>query len=383
MTRVVYLDHVARLSGGEIALLRLLPHLDRVDPHVLLAEDGPLVEELRRVGIPVEVLPLASHARELRKERVRLGRVPASVAWETARYSGALARRLRALRPDLVHTNSLKAGVYGALAARLAGIPLIWHVRDHISEPYLTAFGAGAIRLMTRRFPAAVVANSRSTMQTLGPLRDSLVLYSVLPEVMSPSVPQPRGAASTVRYGVVGRLAPWKGQDLFLRAFARAFPDGQERAIVVGAALFGEDAYAQSLPSLAAELGIAERVEFRGQRADIWSELARMDVLVHSSVTPEPFGQVVLEGMEAGLCVIAAAAGGPAEVLEHRRTGLLYAPADRDALSAALIDAHDPELRSRLGSAARLALAPYRPEVVAESLQRLYDDVLERRTRRS
>jgi glycosyltransferase involved in cell wall biosynthesis len=103
--------------------------------------------------------------------------------------------------------------------------------------------------------------------------------------------------------------------------------------------------------------------------------LARLDVLVHSSLTPGPFGQVVLEGMQAGLCVIAAGAGGPAEILDHERTGLLYAPGSVDALAAAMRRAIDHDLRSQLGAAAQDALDPYRPHVVADPLQRLYDDL--------
>ena len=113
-------------------------------------------------------------------------------------------------------------------------------------------------------------------------------------------------------FGMLGRIAPWKGQDLFLRAFAEAFPGGTERAVIVGTAMFGEEDYERELPALAAELGLDVRVEFRGFREDIWRELAALDVLVHASLTPEPFGQVVLEGMAAGLPVLAPDEGAPA-----------------------------------------------------------------------
>ena len=132
--RVVYLDHIARLSGGEIALLRLLPALaGAVDAHVILGEDGPLVERLRAVGVSVEVLPMAPRVRDLRRDQVTgTGLDPAAMP-ELARYLLALRSRLRRLRPDLVHTNSLKAALYGGLAGRLTGIPVIWHVRDRIA----------------------------------------------------------------------------------------------------------------------------------------------------------------------------------------------------------------------------------------------------------
>lgn len=376
--KVVYLDHVAQLSGGEIALLRLLPHLDRVSPHVILAEDGPLVGELHLAGISTEVLPFGERARRLRRGELGRPAVAPAVAASTTAYVLRLAARLRRLRPDLVHTNSLKAGVYGSLAARLAGIPVIWHVRDRIAEDYLPRPAVALVRRMTRHLPSAVVANSRSTLETLAAPREPVVIYSVLPEVLSEAPARERPTGGPLTFGIVGRLAPWKGQDVFLRAFARAFPDGEERAVVVGGALFGEDAYARGLAGLAHELGIAGRVELRGHRADVWEELSRLDALVHASVTPEPFGQVILEGMAAGVPVIAAGAGGPAEILAHDVTGVLYEPADVGGLAAAMGRMRDPALRERLSAAARRALGPYAPPAVAAELQQLYAAVVAR-----
>jgi glycosyltransferase involved in cell wall biosynthesis len=379
--RVVYLDHVARLSGGEIALLRLLPHLDRVQPHVVLAEDGPLVGRLHLAGISCEVLPLHDSSRHLRKADVHGRGVSSKAAVATAAYVVRLAARLRALRPDLVHTNSLKAGVYGSLAARLAGIPVIWHVRDRIAEDYLPRSAVVLVRRMTRYLATAVVANSRSTMETLAAPSKPVVIYSVLPEVLSEVPVRDRPSGGPLTFGIVGRLAPWKGQDLFLRAFARAFPEGDERAVVVGGALFGEDDYAAGLPALAGTLGIAQRVELRGHRPDVWDELSRIDVLVHASITPEPFGQVILEGMAAGVPVIAPRAGGPAEILEHGVTGLLYPPADVRGLAEAMRRMGNPGLRERLRTAARQGLGPYSPPVVAAELQQLYETVAARHRR--
>jgi glycosyltransferase involved in cell wall biosynthesis len=376
--KVVYLDHVARLSGGEIALLRLLPHLDRVNAHVVLAEDGPLVQQLHLAGISTEVMRLTDSVKHLRKDDVHQHGLSPAVAGASAVYALRLATRLRQLRPDLVHSNSLKAGVYGSLAARLAGVPMIWHVRDRIEEDYLPRPAVTLVRRMTRYLATAVVANSNSTMQTLAAPSKPVVIYSVLPEVMNHVPLGVRPVGGPLNFGIVGRLAPWKGQDVFLRAFARAFPRGEERATVVGAALFGEDEFARELPRLADSLGIANRVDLRGHRTDVWDELSRIDVLVHASVTPEPFGQVILEGMAAGVPVIAARAGGPAEILRHGVTGVLYEPAEVDELAGAMRGMLDPALRERLSAAARGDLGPYSPPAVAGQLQELYERVAAR-----
>ena len=377
--RVVYVDHCARLSGGEIALLRLLPSLHGVDPHVILGEDGPLVPQLLAAGISVEVLPIATAARDLRRDRVRPSALPLAGAWGSAVYVGRLTRRLQRLRPDLVHTNSLKAAIYGLVAAKLAGIPVVWHVRDMIADTYLPAPAIRLVRALAGR-TAFVFANSSATLASLGGLgRSGAVVPSSIVYDPAPAPVAVPVRENGARIGMVGRIAPWKGQDVFLRAFAHAFPDGPERAVIIGAPLFDEDEYDRSLRVLAVELGIDGRVEFTGFREDVGSELARLTCLVHASVIPEPFGQVIVEGMAAGLAVVAAAAGGPAEIIGDDLTGLLYPPGDVEALANALRRvAGDPVLRGRLGSAARERVKAFDPDVAADEVLKGYEIALGR-----
>lgn len=379
--RVVYLDHVAKLSGGEIALLRLLPHLTDVEPHVILAEDGPFADRLVQAGISTEVLQMRESARGLRKHSVTPRSLPLTAVAHTAVYIVRLAIHLRRLRPDLVHTNSLKAGLYGSMAARLAGIPVVWHVRDRLASDYLPALAVRLIRGMANRVPSAVVANSQATAATIG-RPDSVIIHSVLPD----AIPAVIGAAAAsdgdpCTFGMVGRIAVWKGQDLFLRAFARAFPTGNERAVIIGAPMFDEQNVEDELRHLAGELKIDKRVEFRGFREDVWGEMQRLDVVVHASTTPEPFGQVVIEGMAAGLAVVAANEGGPTEILTDGLTGRLFTARDIVSLADVLVELRNaPQERARLGAAAREAIEPFRGEKVAATVQGVYDEVLHRHT---
>ena len=371
--RVVYLDHVAQLSGGEIALLRLVPHLHDVEGHVILAENGPFADELVQAGMSVEVMALGERARGLRKDAVTARRVPLGALLATIAYVLRLALRLRRLRPDLVHTNSLKAGVYGSIAARLAGVPVVWHVRDRIAGDYLPPAAVRAVRAMIGRLASAAVANSAETATTLG----TRVKAVVVPEAILAPVRRGERRSGPLTVGMIGRVAPWKGQDLFLRAFAQAFPAGEERCVIVGAPLFGEEDFERGLHELVAELGLGERIEFRGFRGDIWHELARLDMLVHASLVPEPFGQVVLEGMAAGVPVIAADAGGPGEILAPGRSGVLYPMGDAEALALAMrVLGQDPERRARLAGGGRDAVAAYHPDVIAARMQAVYQDVV-------
>jgi glycosyltransferase involved in cell wall biosynthesis len=114
-----------------------------------------------------------------------------------------------------------------------------------------------------------------------------------------------------------------------------------------------------------------------GFREDVWSELATLDIVVHASIVPEPGGQVVLEAMAAGVPVVAADAGGPAEVIEDGVTGLLYPPGNVAALAEALQTlAADEALRARLAEAGRQRVANFAPETVARQVMALYRGLL-------
>jgi glycosyltransferase involved in cell wall biosynthesis len=375
-TRVVYLDHIARLSGGEIALARLLDAArSNVEAHVILGEDGPLASKLRAVGATVEILPMDDGIRDARKGGMTVRRLPWRSAFAFVTYVLAVRRRLITLNPDLVHTNSLKSAVYGGLAGRLAGIPVVWHIRDRIADDYLPAAAVRVVRLLARILPTMIITNSVATMSTLPFSRRTDVLYNaVVTDVIPPGPARaPRAAGAPFAVGVVGRIAAWKGQDVFLRAFAQAFPDGTERARLIGSAMFGDDDYERELRELVASLSIADRVDWRGFCPDVDAELTELDVLVHCSVTAEPFGQVVVEGMAAGLPVIAAADGGPVEIIDDGRDGLLTPPGDVDALADALRSLRDnPARRARLGAAARTSSSRFSPEAAAQTLSTMY-----------
>lgn len=352
-----------------------MPYLDDVDPYVILAEQGPLVDRLDRRGIPVEVLPLAESVRGLPRDRVRAASLGGRNALRAAVYAWRLAGRLRELEPALVHANTLKAWVYGAPAARLARVPAVWHVHDRLSKDYLPAPAIRLLQALGRTLAAAIVVNSSATLATLnGAAGKATIVPS--PVEQRPAKRKRRSRSALFTAGIVGRLAEWKGQDVFIRAMAEAFPDDDARGVVVGAPLFGEDDYARSLRSLCAELRLEHMIDFRGFREEVDPELASLDVLVHASVLPEPFGQVVLEGMAAGLPVVATAAGGPTEIIEDGVTGILYPPGDVRALAAALRRlAADSCLRDRLSTAGRERAKAFRPELVARQLVAVYRDV--------
>lgn len=385
-------DHTAALGGGEIALLNLVAHLDRsrYEPVVLLFADGPLVQLLRNKGVEVHVRPLHPSVGGSRKDSLGAASLLKFAAiGRSLAFCGALAGLMRRLSVDLVHTNSLKADLIGGVAARLAGIPLLWHVRDRIADDYLPRAVVRAFRLAGRLIPDRLVANSHATLATLigaaepsadfqevGRSHDNRQRRCVVHDGASLPVHM-RETSGAPLVGLVGRISPWKGQDVFLRAAAEVaarFPDA--RFQVIGAALFEEQEYERQVRQLAASLNVP--VEFTGFRSDVGNLIEQLTILVHASTSGEPFGQVVIEGMAAGKPVVATAGGGVLEIVDHGKTGLLVPMKDHSAMASAISQLlADPAQARAMGRSGRQrVLEHFTIEHTADRMQRVYDSML-------
>lgn len=342
--RVVVLDHTAQLGGAELALLRTVAALDpaRVEVDVVLFADGPLAGRLRDAGTRVHVLPLDRRIAET--DRAAAGRSALGAARSVAAtlpFAVRLGRLLRRLDPDVVHSTSLKADLVGLPAAAVARRPLVWHVHDRIADDYLPGPVARVLRVLARRGPRHVVVNSLATAETLLPLPRgwTLAYPGLAPEQVAPD-PAARATPATPVVGLVGRVSPTKGQREFVEAcalLAARYPDARFR--VVGAALFTEAAYEAEVRALAEARGIADRITWTGWVADPVAEVDALSVLVHTSPVPEPFGQVVAEGMARGVPVVATAGGGVDEIAvaaDGTERALLVPPRDVAALAGAV-----------------------------------------------
>ncbi|MEK3739028.1 glycosyltransferase family 4 protein [Paenibacillus odorifer] len=347
MLRVAYIDHTAKWSGGEVALFNILTHIgEQIDPLVILAEDGALAERLREKGMDVRIIPLDESIRSRGRNAVNLG-APAA-AFKLLAYGRKLAPLLKAEKVDCVHTNSLKSALYGAIAAKIAGVPLIWHIRDHIGAPYLKPIVAKGIRLLSRLLPNGVIANSHSTLNALELPRSkkTLVVYSAFAKAIGNGI----GMRDQKNFNVllVGRLAHWKGQHIVLEAAKSFKNEPRVKFWLAGDALFGEEAYKQELLQKIKNDELTN-VSMLGHVDDIQGLMNTADLLIHTSVTPEPFGQVIVEGMAAGLPVIASNEGGPVEIVVQGETGLLIEPGDAAILADSIKWMLDhPEERRRM-----------------------------------
>lgn len=374
--KVLFLDHTARLSGAELALARLLTALDNVHCVVILGEDGPLVTELEVRGIDVRVLSLPARTRE--RSRHELLQDPLGTAADLLGYLRRLNKLVAEIKPDIIHTNSLKAHFYGGVVARLRGVPQVWHARDIAEPPYVNKHVARLVRIAARVLPRVVISNSRATAHSLGGGVSSVVLPSPILDVHEGRPLTRRKKDSPgIRFIMVGRLAPWKGQDIVIEAFSRSMTGSAHTLDIVGSAMFGEDDFAGNLVEQVARLGLDSQVKLLGFHKDVTNLLEEADVLIHYSTSPEPFGQVITEGMGAGLAVLAAGEGGPLEIIEHGVDGWLVTPRDAGALSDAMKRlAQDAQLRQELGAAAVESSKRYSASVIGAQTERLYTNLM-------
>lgn len=382
--RVLYVDHIAKLSGGEIALLNLLRVINtaNVQPIVLLFSPGPLRDLLDEAGVETHLLEMNSGVLETRKDTLGFNSIfkfkpIQQIFSQITKVVGFIRKH----NIDIVHTNSLKADVIAGVAARIVGVPLIWHIRDRIDGDYLPNSVAALFKLMAKLVPNVVVANSHATLSALkGPLMfgaSAVVVHDGTPIARAlQNKANHRTCERNTTIGIIGRISPWKGQHVFLQAadeVHKRFPE--IRFKIVGSAMFDEQNYDQEIRRLTTELHLDDVVEFTGFKDDIVAVLGGLDIVVHASTIGEPFGQVIIEAMSAGKPVIATDGGGVPEILENDSVGKLVPMNSPEAISRALIQLiEDPTWASQLGEAGRQhVLNNFTIEKTARGIEQVYE----------
>jgi glycosyltransferase involved in cell wall biosynthesis len=392
--RVLYLDHTAKLGGGEIALFNLVLHLGPAyRPVVLLFSEGPLAEKLLRAGVETHVLPLNRSVTETCKDSLGIASVlRIFTVFRVFAFILRLRRFIRENDFDLVHTNSLKADLIGGIAARLAGVPVIWHIRDRIADDYLPPIVAKLFRRLARIIPQHVIANSVATLKTLQlksyqnthTVPSGLTLaqrFHVVHDGMQRTAlvrDTAENSDRTLTVGLVGRITRWKGQHIFIEAASiarRDFPN--VRFQIIGAPLFNETDYENEIYELAKLYGLENAIDFTGHRDDVPQLIAEMDLLVHASITGEPFGQVIIEAMAAAKPVVATNGGGVPEIVLDGVTGLLVPMGDPIAMADAITRfLSDPGFRQYAGQLGRERLLNhFTIDHTVEKIHRVYEAI--------
>lgn len=331
--------------------------------------DGALRRDLQEAGVEVLVRPLAV----LRRASMSV-RGLAAISGAVARDAGGLARLAQARDVGLIHTNT-SVTLGGAAAARIAGVPHVWHVREIYAG--FERFWPAYRRLLLSA--DALPCVSQATCAQLGSSAKAQVLHDGL--ALAPRRAE-RGAARAALnlpadafvVAILGRISSWKGQDVLIRALAEGATD-DTIALIAGDPWQGEERRLADLHALARSLGVADRVRFAGFRPDVENVYGAADVVAVPSTQPDPLPNSALEAAAAGCCVVAADHGGLPEILSDGATGRLVAPADPAALARALSELRaDPAARERLGAAAAVDIgARFSAARLLARTQELYD----------
>lgn len=375
--RVLYLSHTARISGGERSLLALLAARPASVEAALACPEGELAERARGAG--VDVLPIQGTDAGLRPHPVR---TPRAIG-EIARAAVQLRRALAAKPADVVHANSIRAGI---VATAAGGAVSVVHVRDCLPPGRLSALSLRAIGRAD-----ALVANSAHTRSTLGPVSARARVVDNPVDLSRFDAARLPKAAARDRLGlggagpvlaVVAQITPWKGQDDAIRIAERLAPAHPGlRLLLVGSPKFDNAAtrydnvaYHEALRAQVAGAGLDGSVAFLGEREDVPEILAAVDLLLLPS-WEEPFGRAVVEAMAAGVPVAATEVGGPAEILGEN--GLLLPPrrpvAWAEAIAALLAE---PGRMAALGEWGRAeARRRFGAERHAEAIATLYAEL--------
>jgi glycosyltransferase involved in cell wall biosynthesis len=384
---VAYLQSTSEIGGSDISLLRIVERLDksRFRPVVLVPSDGPLVQSLRELGCEVIIV------KEMLKLTTRRG--AAYLLRYCLNYPRVVRTILRQLRRQdvaLLHTNTLH-NLYGFLAAALAGVPHVWHVREIVMQSRLVR----SVELLLARYGAdRVIATSDAVadmFQTNGRPRPSHLVKISNGIDLDRFHPGNDGADVRRDFGIeddaplvglVARLDHWKGADVFLQAAAichRAMPEA--RFLIVGGAIDGQERYALQLQQLAQDLGLADRVHFamwRYRPEDMPRVHAALSVLVLASSWPEPFGLVLLEAMATARPVVATNHGGPREICVDGDTALLVPPRDPARMADAILAVlRDPARSQQMGQAGRRRVEElFDRNRSVKQIERLYEELL-------
>jgi glycosyltransferase involved in cell wall biosynthesis len=396
--RIVFLSPSGELGGAETALLDMLAAVREARPDwglaTIAASNGPLVLKAAAYG-DAAAMPFPNALARLGEwgargsvlTRLRLGAGLVAASAPALSYARHLQRRLLDFHPDIIHSNGLKMHLLGA-RVRPSDARLVWHLHDYPAARRVTArllvsqaercdallansgsVAAEARHMFGARVPVHTIYNSvdLERFSPVGPRAD-LDALSGLPPLVD----------GGIRVGLVATFARWKGHSVFLEALARLRDVQNVRGYIVGDSIYQTDASQYSRKDLRAQadaLGLGDRVGFTGKIDDVSGVLRALDIAVHASTEPEPFGLVIAEAMASGRPIVVSRAGGAAEIAQG---GAVFHDPGNSAQLADCVRAlaADSAQRAALGSAGRdAALRLFSRARLREALIPVYESL--------
>jgi glycosyltransferase involved in cell wall biosynthesis len=366
IVRVGFCENGAGYGGAIISLAALLEKLpNRFHSFIYTGLGHGKYPQLRSLGRWRHVRPVSLvNPGWLKKRRVPFG---SSVDNIFNILPHALKYYLKFKRDKISYVylnNDLSCNFAPAIAARVAGIPIVLHARGFNHD---TRGNRWVLSILHHCI--AVSSAVRAELIELGLPPEKC---SVVPEGLDLNMFRPRQPFPSLKreldlsddqpvISLVGGLVDWKGQDVLLDAVPLVLAEFPKALfLLVGNAYGKDDSFARQIAYRAALPQMQSRVRLLGARDDVSDILACSSIVVHASTKPEPFGRTFLEGMAMAKAVIASNEGGPLDVITHEVDGLLIQPRDHRKLAAAIVRLlKDPAFSASLGKNAHMKAAAY------------------------
>jgi glycosyltransferase involved in cell wall biosynthesis len=394
--RILYVDYSIGFGGATKSLALVTDAMPQVEKFIVTCQEPNLVRTWYG-GMRVFRFRRWANYRMYSRAATRLRRTLGSgwlftvsrklIAAIDLAVSGWNSLRLIALirrhRIDCVHLNNGFAPLEGMVAARVAGVPCIVHMRG-------MAVAKKGIDLRESRRVTHTIAVSNAVAETVSRTLNVDAITTIYDPVNLSryEATGPERAATRARLGfgdedvvvsIFGRVVRWKGQLEFVKALARAMVENPTVVgLIVGDESDGGRDYMIEVRRAVEASGFGRRFRLIGYQPSVSALYHASDIVVHASIEPEPFGMVVPEAMAAERPIIAAAAGGPCEVVGDGVDGVLVPPGDVEAMARAIVDlAGDPERRRAMGTRGKAKVkGAFGVEHIAGQVADLYDRVL-------
>jgi len=366
---ILFLSHHAELGGGEIDLLEFLKAMDRnrFDPIVFVGCKGPLKERSVALGVRTETLCLPEYFITLKRDPLRKNSLFSllKITLVFIQLVKKIERIITEHNIDIVYANTAKSACLGIPAAEKTGTESIWRLHDCLTNEFYGKFYLWFIKRMTRPVNSVICVSEmvkeeylkfagKNDAQKAEVVSNGVDLQEFRPDRQNETLKKSLAKKEECIITLIGRLEPWKGQEIFIRAAGLALEKNPNlKFLIIGGALFGRKEYEDKLKVLIEGLGLQGKVVLLGFRSDISEIMAISNIIVHTSYLPEPFGRDVMEAMACGKPVISTDIGGPKEILTPD-TGILIEPKRPDILADEIIKLiNDPARIELLGKNAR------------------------------
>ena len=335
--KIAFYNHTSTISGAEISLLLTAKHLTKAHP-ILFAPEGELLQKARSQGL--EVIALPSYRARMTRNPFLLVIYVIGMLWA----GWKLALLMKKSQVDIIHANSIRAGMMAGLFRWYHRLPVVWHIRDMPPQGLIGKL----IKRLAGSTSQALIGISESVIQGIEhpsvAERCHLVHNGV--ELRSFHSEEKQGIKESIRselktpqdaqvLAIIGQIAPWKRQEDAIESFASLVREGRNIVLwIVGEAKFRQEneRYLGRLQEKVKSLGLEDKVKFTGFREDVLEICCAADLLLLCS-DHEPFGRVIIEAMSQGTPVVATRGGGVPEIIEHGMSGFMYEIGNTDELT--------------------------------------------------